>query len=138
MARPRIEIPDEDWERISKLAQIFCTGQEICHIMGYDYQTLDRRCLERWQMRFAKYIQKNADQGRASLRRTQYDKAIKGSVPMLIWLGKQELGQSDKNEIKSEIEVKSVTQMLEESETKKLIDVTPEYQVPELEGEVDD
>ena len=131
MARPRIEVDDDEWAKISKLAQIFCTGAEICNILNYDYQTLDRRCLERWQMRFAKYIKKHADNGRASLRRQQYQKAVEGSIPMLIWLGKQELGQKDKNELSGEVELRTVTQMLEDSDTKKLIDLNPEYQMLE-------
>ena len=34
-----------------------------------------------------------------SLREKQYDVAMSGNVSMLIWLGKQVLGQSDKQEV---------------------------------------
>ena len=39
------------------------------------------------------------EQGKASLRRMQYGAANKGNVTMQIWLGKQYLGQNDKQEI---------------------------------------
>lgn len=34
-----------------------------------------------------------------SLKRKQYDVAMDGSVPLLIWLGKQYLGQKDNHEL---------------------------------------
>ncbi len=37
--------------------------------------------------------------GIISLRRMQFKKAQVGNVPMLIWLGKQYLGQSEKHEL---------------------------------------
>jgi len=36
---------------------------------------------------------------RINLAKKQYDVAISGNPTMLIWLGKNELGQADKNEI---------------------------------------
>lgn len=122
MARPRKEI---DWEKASKLAIIFCTAEEIANILGMSFNTLDRRSLEEHGVRFVKWLKQFSDQGRASLRRTQYKKAIDGNVPLLIWLGKNELNQTDKTEIEGNIKVESITDMLEQSETRKLIDVTP-------------
>ena len=34
-----------------------------------------------------------------ALKKKQFDMAMKGNVPMLIWLGKQYLGQMDKQEV---------------------------------------
>jgi len=39
------------------------------------------------------------ENGRASLRRLQYENAKTGNVSMQIWLGKQWLGQKDKQEM---------------------------------------
>jgi hypothetical protein len=39
------------------------------------------------------------EEGRMSLRRLQWKKAQEGNTTMLIWLGKQYLGQSDKQEL---------------------------------------
>lgn len=41
------------------------------------------------------------ENGRASLRRMQFQSAQKGNITMQIWLGKQYLGQSDKREIET-------------------------------------
>jgi len=130
MARPRKEV---DWEKASKLAIIFCTAEEIANILGISFHTLDRRSLEEHGVRFAKWAKQFSDQGRASLRRTQYTKAINGNVPLLIWLGKNELNQTDKTEIEGNIRVESITDMLEKSETRQLLDVTPK----EIEGDED-
>ncbi|HLC04806.1 MAG TPA: hypothetical protein VJK02_17360 [Anaerolineales bacterium] len=43
-----------------------------------------------------------------SLRRLQLAKAKRGNVVMLIWLGKQFLGQSDKREVSGGIEVRDM------------------------------
>ena len=39
---------------------------------------------------------------KSSLRRFQYTSAKSGSVPMQIWMGKQYLGQRDKNDVTSD------------------------------------
>jgi hypothetical protein len=41
--------------------------------------------------------------GKTSLRRVQYTKAMEGNIGMLIWLGKQYLGQAEKREYSSDI-----------------------------------
>jgi hypothetical protein len=98
MARPKIEITDEDWIKIDKMAGIFCTGEEIANIMGFSYDTLERRVKETHGISCADYIRQKSDRGRMSLRRKQYEVAGSGNVSMLIWLGKQFLNQSDKQD----------------------------------------
>lgn len=85
MARPKIKI---DTDVVEKLAMIHCTMIEIASVVGCSVDTLERR--------YADLIKKAKDKGRASLRRLQYEKAQQGNVTMMIWLGKQLLGQSDK------------------------------------------
>ena len=49
--------------------------------------------------------ERKQDQGiidRIELKQMQWDMAMNGNVQMLIWLGKQYLGQSDKPQIKEE------------------------------------
>ena len=46
-------------------------------------------------------IDEGRDQGRATLRRLQWQRAHAGSDTMLIWLGKQMLGQRDKAELEA-------------------------------------
>ena len=47
------------------------------------------------ERRYADTIKSAKDRGRSSLRRHQWELAQKGNPTMLIWLGKQLLGQRD-------------------------------------------
>lgn len=91
--RPRAVI---DYEKIDSLAGIFCTSDEIVAFLGVSHDTIERRIKSDYGVSFADYIkQKQQGTGKPSLRRMQYLAAKKGSVAMLIWLGKQYLGQKD-------------------------------------------
>lgn len=82
-----------DIETIEKLAQLGCTQPEVAHFLGVSHGTLETR-LQREDFRAA------WDRGQAhlkiSLRRSQVKLADVGNPTMLIWLGKQLLGQSDR------------------------------------------
>jgi AraC-like DNA-binding protein len=88
MARPLKEV-DEDL--IEALARIHCTQEEIAAVVGCSVDTLARR--------FAEKIEQGKQQGKTSLRRKQFEVAMTGDRAMLIWLGKQFLGQSERQEI---------------------------------------
>lgn len=87
MARPKLVI---DPQLVHDLAAINCTMEEIAAITKCSVDTLERR--------FADIIKDGRDIGRSSVRRKQYEVATAGNVTMLIWLGKQLLGQKDKIE----------------------------------------
>jgi hypothetical protein len=87
VGRPKKEL---DTDLIEKLASIFCTNQEISTIVGCHPDTLADN--------FSEYLKKGRDKGKTSLRRMQWEKAQTGNTTMLIWLGKQMLGQRDKIE----------------------------------------
>ena len=91
--RPKIEI---DFAEVDKLCQIQCTGEEIASFFEISYDTLERRCKEQFKVSFAEYIKEKSSKGKSSLRRLQWKAAMNGNVTMLIWLGKQYLGQADK------------------------------------------
>jgi hypothetical protein len=63
-------------------------------VCGCSVDTLERR--------FADIIKKGRETMKSSLRRFQYTSAKSGSVPMQIWMGKQYLGQRDKNDVTSD------------------------------------
>lgn len=96
MARPKKII---DWEMVKKLCAIHCTGEEIANIVDVSYDTLERHIKTEFKMGFAEYYKKHSASGKMSLRRKQYEVAMAGNTSMLIWLGKQHLGQADKQEI---------------------------------------
>ena len=77
-----------DRDMIFKLATLMCTYDEIAYVVGTSAQTL--------QKRYSAIVEKGRAEGRKSLRRAQYEKAvIDKDVRMLIWLGKQYLSQVD-------------------------------------------
>jgi hypothetical protein len=85
MARPRKKV---DPEIVEKRAQIHCTMQEIASLCNCSVDLLERR--------FADVIERGRSVGKQSLRRLQWEACKKGNVTMLIWMGKQLLGQKDK------------------------------------------
>lgn len=96
MGRPKIDI---DFELVDNLIKIFCTGEEIASVLGVHYDTLYNRVKEEFDMTFSDYIKSKQGEGKASLRRMQWKKAQAGNSTMLVWLGKQYLGQTDKQEL---------------------------------------
>jgi hypothetical protein len=50
-------------------------------------------------MLFAEYFKKHSVGGRISLRRSQFKLATAGNSTMLIWLGKQHLGQFNAKQV---------------------------------------
>ena len=95
--RPRIEI---DYKVLQQLCSIHCTGEECAAILGVDYDTLNRTLKRDKHGGFAEYFKRYSASGKMSLRRKQFEQAQNGNTTMLIWLGKQFLGQSDKVEQK--------------------------------------
>ena len=88
-----------DWEDFDKLCTMQCTKAEIASWWDCSVDTIVRRVEEEFQTKFAVVYAERKAKGKISLRRAQWQKAVdKQSVPMLIWLGKQYLGQTDKQE----------------------------------------
>lgn len=82
---------DIDIELMKKLAAIQCTITEMSSILGVHRDTFHER-LKNDEI-FSDAYNKARDTGKSSLRRMQYEAAKNGSAAMLIWLGKQFLGQ---------------------------------------------
>ena len=100
MGKPhnRKDITDEQFEQLKKLASIFCTKEDAGHILGLDSETVVRNIKDRTGMNWAEFFNVYAASGRTMLRRKQFELAQNSDKTMLIWLGKQYLGQSDKME----------------------------------------
>jgi hypothetical protein len=52
------------------------------------------------QKRYGELIREAKASRRIRLRQKQYQKALEGDTGMLIWLGKQELGQTDERHVR--------------------------------------
>lgn len=88
-----------DYDVLDRLCAIQCTGEEIASVLGIDYDTLNKGLKREQGIGFTDYFIKKSGSGKASLRRRQFELAANGNPTMLVWLGKQYLGQSDKTDI---------------------------------------
>lgn len=91
--RPRKVLTEDAQKLIENMARIFCTEEEIATCLG---TTPDTLLNENNKELFRDAIKRGQANGHQSLRRKQYESAMKGNTTMLIWLGKQYLGQTEK------------------------------------------
>jgi len=102
-----------DYEAAEKLAYLHCTQEEMASFLGVSTDTLRRDPV------FCDIYKKGMDNGRTSLRRLQWKQAEEGNTTMLIWLGKQILGQRDKQELTGADGESLVTIHVNSNETKR-------------------
>lgn len=126
MARPRAEINQEEFE---KLCGLQCTKEEICDWFGITDKTLDAWCKRTYEQSFSVIFEKKRVRGKISLRRAQFKLAEK-SAAMAIFLGKNYLGQTDKQEI-----VSSTIDEKTRQEVEKLIERIGEKDTDEANGD---
>lgn len=79
--------------RLAELVRIGCKDNEIAEAFGVTEAVLQRR--------FRSVLTKKRGEIRASLRAKQVDLALAGDRTMLIWLGKNMIGQTDKADVTS-------------------------------------
>ena len=91
--RPKKEI---DQTLFEKLCGLQCTLEEIAGIFNCSPDTIERWCKRTYEESFAEVYKKHSANGKTSLRRAQFKLAEK-SAAMAIWLGKQYLGQRDRD-----------------------------------------
>ena len=94
MARPKKY--DIETEEVEKLASYGCTNIEIASFYGCTESLLRKS--------YSEFLTKGREKGKIRLRQAQWrlalgDKKTPPNATMLIWLGKQILGQTDKQEI---------------------------------------
>ena len=87
-----------DVEQFKKLCSLHCTQAEIASFFNCDVDTVHAWCKREFGVGFMEAFKIHSSQGKISLRRYQFKTAEKGNVSMLIWLGKQYLGQTDRVE----------------------------------------
>ena len=85
-----------DKDQFEKLCQLQCTLQEVCGFFSVTDQTLNTWCKETYGTTFSDVFAEKRVGGQISLRRSQFKLAEK-SAAVSIWLGKQYLGQRDRD-----------------------------------------
>lgn len=93
--RPPKEINKDNFEGLCKLQ---CTLEEIAGFFKCSVDTIMDWCKRTYDCSFSNAYKTYSQDGKISLRRMQFRLAEKNSA-MAIWLGKQYLGQTDKQEL---------------------------------------
>lgn len=121
MARPKKDLEDivfDGWDQLDALivwaSEVYCAEK-----LGINIDTLAARIKERSGLSFSEYKYKKKESLRINLLKKQYDVAMAGNVSMLIWLGKNELGQTDKVDQKVDVDATKAGLVLAYSIEKK-------------------
>ena len=93
--RPPIVIDPQQFE---SLCAIQCTLEEVAQVLNCSEDTIERWVKRYYGISFAEAYKKYSAAGRASLRRYQFALAKK-NAGMAIFLGKNYLGQTDRQEV---------------------------------------
>tara|TARA_R100001594_G_scaffold111366_1_gene146108 strand:+ start:192 stop:572 length:381 start_codon:yes stop_codon:yes gene_type:complete len=88
MARPKLDI---DPDKVEMLASFGCSTIEIARLHNCDESTI--------RLRFKNELERGRENMKIKLRQLQWKQAENGNTSLLIFLGKQYLGQSDRNEL---------------------------------------
>jgi len=97
--RPRVEF---DLTQIEGLGSIMATHEEIASVMGCSVSTVQDRM--KGDEDFSMAYKKGQAGGKLSLRRAQQQAVGRGNITMMIWLGKQWLGQKDQVTVDATVE----------------------------------
>ncbi len=101
MGRPATVI---DYKLLEQLCKMQCTAEECASVFGIHFTNLNKRLLADGHGTFAKYFKLHSGSGKAALRRLQWREAEKGNTQMLMHLGKQYLGQSEKLDTTAQVQ----------------------------------
>ena len=108
--RPKVEI---DWNHVGKMLEAGATAEGIAATIGCDRDTLYNRCKTDLKSDFSAFSQQKKAKGDELLKTKQFQIAMSGDKTMLIWLGKQRLGQTDKQQTELSGTVNVATRTIE-------------------------
>lgn len=91
--KPRI---DFDWKVLDSILQFGATLIDCSEMLKVSEDTIQKRIRELHDLKFSEYRNRKMSRMRVRLLQRQFDSAMSGNTALLIWLGKQHLGQSDK------------------------------------------
>lgn len=96
MARPEKII---DWDLVDELLIAGCFGTEIAPYFDISVKRFYERVQEEYGVGFTELSAEKRAKGDSLIRKAQFDKALEKDNTLLIWLGKQRLGQKENHEI---------------------------------------
>lgn len=95
MPRPAKHI---NWDRVEWLLKCGCSGVEIAAEFDMHPNTFYDRVLERYSLCFTELCSIKRANGDVLLREAQFSKALEKDNTMMVWLGKQRLGQKENHD----------------------------------------
>lgn len=110
---------DKEWKTVGRpksvfnekelkyLCSIHCTFDEIAGFFQMNKDVLSRKIKQEYGITFTEFYEKNSQGAKVSLRRRQIQAAMDGDTKMLIFLGKNMLGQKEKLDFEGEVKVNS-------------------------------
>lgn len=96
MARPPTESAKIDKADLEKLMRLYPSEQEAADWFDVTIKTLQRFIEKHFDCNFVQLRDKSFTRTKIAIKRAQIEKALKGDNTMLVWTGKQYLGQRDK------------------------------------------
>lgn len=115
---PKLQPDDETLKKLENLGKIQCTTKEAAAVLDVSEPTFIE-FIKRYE-KARDVFEKGKENGKASLRRMQLKAAENGNVTMLIWLGKQLLGQKDQFRTESEEKVEITVTHVRDQLSRKL------------------
>lgn len=127
LGRPEI---DFDWNQFESLCRCQATLEEMAAVMRLPRTTIESKVKKKYKDTFSEVVKRFAGEIQVSLRRRQIQAALdekKANNTMLIWCGKQYLGQREPKDDTKEAEqahtfMNLLGSYLTQSDTQKLID----------------
>ena len=117
MAKPGPKLIKIDWNKAYDLARAQCTQDEISGYFGMTRSQLHKRFKDEIGGEFDTLWEVKKESGKAELRSKQFEEALKGNNTLLIWVGKQILGQKDEQRVFNSVSLHQ--QLVDEIEKEK-------------------
>lgn len=100
-----------DWKLLDSILQFGARLIDCSEVLEMSDDSIQNKIKEEFGCTFSEYRERKMSKMRMRLLQKQFDVAMAGNTALLIWLGKQHLGQTDKltqeidtNKIKIRIE----------------------------------
>ena len=101
-------LTDINWDFVGQMLEKGAEGTEIAAYYGVHPDTLYKRCEAELMKGFSEFRRQKKSSGNFNIRAKQYDVAMSGDRSMLIWLGKQRLGQREEAKIDHNVVVQTI------------------------------
>lgn len=104
MAGRPSELENIDFAQVELMGKFRATHETMAEHFGVCVRTIERYMADE-EGEFCRVYKKAFSECKMKLSEAQMKSALEGNATMLVWLGKQHLGQKDKQEIKTDLTV---------------------------------